>query len=426
MTPLLLEHRNGSLYAVVDSITPFGNQGELEAVAAQIGRQVPVFGLDDTVPTQSSVMGGHLRMFMQHAFKHDPRNMIALRVFLQWRGDFSPHIEHDSYVNAKFTHLVYTEQVRLLKVQVEPDVTVGHLVDYVRNQGVSDLMSFVTEDECAALELAGLAVPVAGNAADAAAAACYAFKGEVVNALVSTAMIFVPGFLQAGIVAVRRGRAFQAARALAKARLLKRAQLLEAYRAAGRRGLETMRDQLAKLDQVGRGLPIGTLPGRGTRVGEGNFSDVFLSTDGTMVVKQIKPWIGRPSSPMAISRAEQSAIATRTVEQHDILRAQGYPVPKSWVPANDPTVIVQQRAPGVPLKDLPADVAAEARGAASGLKNNARRAHGVEIDVNADDIAGNMVFDEFGNVTAWYDPGIPLDSDATRAISNRAWGANAL
>lgn len=45
----------------------------------------------------------------------------------------------------------------------------------------------MTEDECAALELAGLAVPVAGNAADAAAAVCYAVRGDLINAVASSA-----------------------------------------------------------------------------------------------------------------------------------------------------------------------------------------------------------------------------------------------
>lgn len=418
MTPLLLEHRNGSIYAVVDRITPIDSAAELQALAAQIGTQVPVFGLAETVS------GPNTRHFMQVAFNHDPRNMIALRVFLQWRGDFSPHIEHDSYVRAKFGHLVASGQVQMFRVKVEPDVTAGDVVDYIRNQSVSDIVAFATEDECAALELAGLAVPVAGNAADAAAAACYALKGELVNALVSTAMIFVPGFLQVGIVALRRGKAFRAARAARAAEKLERTRLLELYRRVGRRAVEGRHEQLRKLDQVGRRLPIGSLPPRGPKIGQGNFTDVYLSGDGTMVIKQMKDKIGHPGREMPISRDEKIAIARRTVEQHDLLRQQGYPVPKSWVPAGDPTAIVQQRAPGVPIEDLPSDLAQQARASASGLKNEARSTR-IEIDSDSRNIGGNMVFDEFGNVNAWYDPGIPLDSQATSGIGSRAWAAGA-
>lgn len=417
MTPLLLEHRNGSIYAVVDSIEPVRSEAELAALAAEIGTEVPVFGLAE------AVSGPHTRTFMSVAFNHDQRNMIALRVFLQWRGDFSPGIEHDTYVTAKFSHLLTSGQVQMFRVQVEPDVTAGDVVDYIRNNAVNDIIEFATEDECAALELAGLAVPVAGNAADAAAAACYALKGELVNALVSTAMIFVPGFLQVGIVALRRGKGFAAARAARRAAALKRTQLVETYRRLGRRAVEGRQAQLRKLDQVGRGLPVGSLPARGSRVGQGSFTEVFLSTDGTMVIKRVKDRVGNPGQAVAVSRDEKIALARRTVEQHEILRQQGYPVPKSWVPASDPTTIVQQRAPGVPLEDLPSEVGQQARASASGLKREADRLN-VEIDADSHNIARNMVFDEFGNVNAWYDPGIPLDSDQTRQIGMRIW-ANA-
>lgn len=424
MQPLLLEHRNGSVWLVVDSARPVSSPSELAALVAEVGMNVPVFGLGSSLPSQSSRGAGTARPFLQVAFNHDRRNMIALRLLLEWRGDFSPDLRHDAYVTAKIGHLVHTEQIKIFQVKVEPDITGQDLLEYISSRSVGDLVEFMTEDECAAMELAGLVVPVAGNAADAAAAVCYAVRGDLINAVVSTAMIIVPGFIQAGIVALRRGRVFQAARAARRAEELKRQELLEIFRRAGRQSVEGRHAQLQRLDQVGRQLPVGTLPARGAPVGQGNFSEVFLSSDGSMVIKQIKTRIGHPGREMEISRDEMIAIAQRTVEQHEHLRRAGYPVPKSWVPAGNPTVVVQQRAPGVPFDQLPPEVRTSATGAADGLKSAAKSDRRVAIDSGRSP-SNNMAFDENGNVTAWYDPGIPLDSDATRAVSGRAWTSGA-
>ena len=414
MQPLLLEHRNGSVWLVVDSAEPISTPGEVAALVAEVGANVPVFGLG---PELSGMSSG---LFLQHAFNHDRRNMNALRMLLEWRGDTSSGLRHDSYIKAMTAHLVASNQIKMFQIEVEPDITGADLLDYIQNHAVEDIIEFATEDECAALELAGLAVPVAGNAADAAAAACYALRGELINALVSTVMIIVPGFIQAGIVAFRRGRVFARARAARRARDLRRQELLELFRRAGRQSVEGRHQALQRLDEVGRGLPVGSMPSRGEHVGRGNFSEVYLSSDGSMVIKEMRDRIGHPGREMEVSPEEIRLMAQRTVEQHEHLRQAGFPVPRSWVPASNPHVVVQQRAPGIPYDELSEDVRAHASGAADGLKSLAGQDRRVAID-HGHRATDNMVFDEHGNVTAWYDPAIPLDSQATHAISSRAW-----
>lgn len=414
MQPLLLEHRNGSVWLVVDSAMPLTTPGEIAALVAEVGPNVPVFGIG---PELSSIAS---RIFMQHAFTHDRHNMNALRLLLEWRGDFPPVGNPDPYVNAKISHLVTTGKIKMFEIKVEPDITGADLLDYISNHAVDDIIAFATEDECAALELAGLAVPVAGNAADAAAAACYALKGELVNALISTAMIIVPGFIQAGIVAVRRGRVFAQARAARRAAELRRRELYELFVRSGRQAAEGRHVAKQRLDEIGRNLPVGVMPSRGEHIGRGNFSEVYLSSDGTMVIKEIRSRIGHPGREMEVSPEEIRAMAQRTVEQHEYLRRAGFPVPKSWVPSSNPNVVVQQRAPGVRYEQLSEDVKGHARGSADGLKSLALQDRRVAIDRGAN-FQDNMAFDEHGNVTAWYDPAMPLDSDATRGISSRAY-----
>jgi hypothetical protein len=165
--------------------------------------------------------------------------------------------------------------------------------------------------------------------------------------------------------------------------------------------------------------PHGSLPPRGAHLGGGQFSEVHASADGTMVIKEIRPRLRMSNGEYTtLTHQERAAIAQRTVEQIDEMRRLGFPVPRAWVARDNPYVVVQQRAPGVPrdalLEHLRGNAVREHMAAHDGARSHR------QVMVDASEGGRNFTFDpNTGAVAAWYDPGIPLDTpDLTRLRSS--------
>lgn len=142
----------------------------------------------------------------------------------------------------------------------------------------------------------------------------------------------------------------------------------------------------------------------GEEFGKGKTSVVNLSRDGRHVIKRFKPVMSRvrPLEPEA--RAE---LVKRTVAAMDALRERGVPVPDAWIGA--PDEIVQERAEGLALRELPLGARLRARAAAVVLIGRSagilwRRGLPVMVDLNLD----NMRFHADGRIAAWFDPAIPV------------------
>jgi len=173
-------------------------------------------------------------------------------------------------------------------------------------------------------------------------------------------------------------------------------------------------------------LPVaeGMTPARGEYLGSGQFSNAWLSRDGAMVVKEIQAELrihprnrteGGPTH-VRLTDAERAELARETVRQINMLRDAGFPVPRAWVSRDNPFVVVQQRAPGVPRSELSPDVRA-----ASALDYMHMRESGQSLSrslrIDQETEANNVRFNRDGSVAAWFDPAMPLNDRLSRIAS---------
>ena len=195
---------------------------------------------------------------------------------------------------------------------------------------------------------------------------------------------------------------------------------------------EDMQDSLEKLDAQPRPpgqlerLPdrkvgqttfwaeTGPMPEKGKYLGSGKFSEAWESADGTCVMKRIRdgPLPGG-RDPLVLSQTERELMARRTVEGHNYMREQGYPVPKSWVAKNDPTVIVQVKAPGIDdANKLPTPEARKRAAQRLDMQDMAEYDHHQHVTLDrppAGRPSTNVTWYEDGQIASWYDPTIPVD-----------------
>ncbi|MFO0722751.1 MAG: hypothetical protein U1E65_03130 [Myxococcota bacterium] len=183
---------------------------------------------------------------------------------------------------------------------------------------------------------------------------------------------------------------------------------VEVFRRPPRTLPEVPRGPIAAPPEPLRLPPRGSLPARGELVGEGETARTFLGADGNTVIKEMRSQIhGIP-----LTEAERTAMAERTVEQHRILRERGFPVPESWVPAEQPGTVVQARAQGLRFEELSPEARRQAARNKIEMVAQAERDRSVAIDPGMN----NFRFDREGRITEWFDPAIPYDTEATQRI----------
>ena len=154
------------------------------------------------------------------------------------------------------------------------------------------------------------------------------------------------------------------------------------------------------------------------RVGEGFFSRVYRSNDGKWVIKKLRPAIAGVKS---LSKKRRAELAIITVEASELLRANGLPVPKSFIPKGKAGVFVQQYSEGIPFDKLQGKAKFEAsknRMKIFGAGNRLAKAFSNGkwyIDTNT----ANLLFHKDGTVKSWIDPVVPTKPAEITAVQNK-------